>query len=217
VEAPLATGRARLHLDATHPKVRRRLLDARQGHSNLGRALGKLRGGVAWDLTAGLGRDALSLAARGFEVLAVERDPIVFTLLEDVVDRLARHHEPWGAELSSRVGVWHGEASAFLAQATSVPDVVLLDPMFSEKTRRGQVKKDLAILQHLLGAQPGATEGLVQTLTSWLADLPEPPMVLVKRAKGAPSLWPRVDRKVGSGAVRFDVHRGPWSRAQEAS
>ncbi|HSB96505.1 MAG TPA: class I SAM-dependent methyltransferase, partial [Spongiibacteraceae bacterium] len=56
------------------------------------------------DATAGLGRDSFVLASRGFDVVAIERDPIVAALLADGLAR-AQAADPAIAEIAARIAL----------------------------------------------------------------------------------------------------------------
>ena len=47
----------------------------------------------AVDATAGLGDDSLLLAAAGFDVVLIERNPVIAALLQDALERAAQHQE----------------------------------------------------------------------------------------------------------------------------
>lgn len=204
---------ARLQLDFGAPLLRQRLLDTRAGHSPLARAFGKRHDGVLWDLTAGLGRDAFALAARGFQVEAVERDPVVHLLLADARRRLAALDVPWAAPVAGRVRTWCAEAETWIGTRRETPAAVLLDPMFSVEGRKSRVKKDLALLQQIVPSVMDDGVRLAEALQAWLAGRSDAAgtVVVVKRATQVAPLWPKPERSVSSGgASRFDVHRWPW-------
>jgi hypothetical protein len=76
-------------IDLSSSQVDRRLKQAKS--ELVTRAIGSSR--LVVDLTAGLGRDALTLAATGRCVLMFERNPSLHALLEDALVRL-QHHQP---------------------------------------------------------------------------------------------------------------------------
>ncbi len=124
----------------------------RQG---IGKAAGldKSRHITLLDATAGLGRDALVLAHLGCEVTLIEKSPIVHSLLADGFAR-ARVHGGMDATLN-RMTLLQGNAMARFAaicqQQIPRPDVIYLDPMFPPRNSSASVKKDMALLQSLLG------------------------------------------------------------------
>ena len=106
---------------------------------------------LAVDATAGLGADALLLAATGFEVRLFERNPVMAALLEDALRRAA--DDPQLAGIVARMRLECGDSIAALkrmgAQAEAAPDVVYLDPMFPARQKSAAVKKKFQLLHHL--------------------------------------------------------------------
>ena len=85
----------------------------------------------AVDATAGLGEDALLLAAAGFEVMLFERDPVIAALLADSLRR-AREH-PQLADAASRMHLAGADSVEAMPAIDPAPDVVYLDPMAVKK------------------------------------------------------------------------------------
>lgn len=141
------------------------------------------------DATAGLGRDAYTLAALGCDVTAVERSPIVAALLRDGLERAA-------CEIKLVVGDAR-EFMAGLAEAER-PQVVYLDPMFPERRKSAAVKKELQYLQELLG--PDDADALFAAALKCAKQ-----RVVVKRPVHAPELA-RPNHSIGGKTVRFDVY-----------
>jgi 16S rRNA (guanine1516-N2)-methyltransferase len=129
----------------------------RQG---LGQALGlqKHPEPQVLDATAGLGRDALLMAHLGCRVLMLERSPLIHALLEDGLARArASDIEPMVTAAVTRLQLEQAEAREWLQQAArgerEPPDVVYLDPMFPPRNKSAKVKKDIALLHDILGAE----------------------------------------------------------------
>ena len=129
----------------------------RQG---LGQALGlqKYPAPTVLDATAGLGKDALLMAHLGCTVQMLERSPLVHALLEDGLARACSSvAEPLVQAAVARLALQHGEARDWLAEAAAGarprPDIVYLDPMFPPRDKSARVKKDIAVLQEVLGAE----------------------------------------------------------------
>ena len=129
----------------------------RQG---LGQALGlhKYPEPFVLDATAGLGRDALLMAHLGCRVLMLERSPLIHALLEDGLARAQLvTDEPLVQAAVARMQLQQAEAREWLLQVRlgerEQPDVIYLDPMFPPRNKSAKVKKDIALLQELLGAE----------------------------------------------------------------
>ncbi|MDA1010362.1 MAG: class I SAM-dependent methyltransferase, partial [Chloroflexi bacterium] len=136
--------------DFTGGEVGRRVREAPRGEGRLIRALGLKRhpAPLVLDATAGLGRESVLAAALGATVVACERSPIVALLLRDGLRRAA---EAGLGALMSRVTLHEGDAREVLATLGVLPDVVLVDPMFPERTKSAKARREMQILQHLLG------------------------------------------------------------------
>ena len=101
----------------------------------------------AVDATAGLGEDALLLAAAGFEVMLFERDPVIAALLADSLRR-AREH-PQLADAASRMHLAGADSVEAMPAIDPAPDVVYLDPMFPERRKSAAVKKKFQLIHYL--------------------------------------------------------------------
>ncbi len=128
----------------------------RQG---LGKAVGldKAAGIHVLDATAGLGRDALVLASLGCMVTLFERSPLVHALLEDGFARARKEGDADLQVLLDRMQLGHGDSrerfAAIARGEEQQPDVIYLDPMFPPRSKSASVKKDIALLHTLLGAE----------------------------------------------------------------
>lgn len=164
----------------------------------------KLRPSVL-DLTAGLGKDAFVLACLGCEVTLVERHSEVFDALTEALDRATSHARMEDAELLAilrRMQVFQGEALEYLrAHQPLSQQVIYLDPMFPERKKSAAVKKEMVLLQELVGDDPDADQLLEASLLSGAR------RVVVKRPRLAPCLAGRQPSLVFEGkSSRFDVY-----------
>jgi 16S rRNA (guanine1516-N2)-methyltransferase len=130
------------------------------------------------DATAGLGRDAFVLACAKHHVTLIERSPAIATLLTDALQRASQLPEL--TEIMNRMSLVTGDAKDYLALHTA--DIVYLDPMFPERKKTALVKKEMRLLQTLVGDDPDAG----QLLTSALQAARK--RVIVKRPLHAPEL-----------------------------
>lgn len=156
----------------------------------------------AIDATAGLGEDALLLAAAGFSVTMYERDPVMAALLEDALARAARDSRL--ADAVSRMELRKKDSiPELLRLATSsedAPDIVLLDPMFPERKKSAAVKKKLQLIQRLEAPCSDEAELLDAAIAAG------PRKVLIKRPAKGPWLAGRKPSYSLSGkAIRYDV------------
>ncbi len=117
------------------------------------------------DATGGLGRDAFLLASRGCKVHLVERSPIIAALTRDGLQRAAEVSATSG--IVGRMTLVAGESIQHLQQIQTEGmsvDVIYLDPMFSMKKKKSKSKKDLQMLQYLVGPDQDSDELLNKAL-----------------------------------------------------
>lgn len=170
----------------------------------LARALGA-RGGEAIDVvdaTAGLGADALLLAALGHRVVAIERSPALWAVLEDGLARLA--DDAILGSIARRIALRRGDAIDVLATPAVAPDIVYLDPMFPAKRRASALPpKSAQRLRVAVGDDPDAAELLAA------ARRVARRRVVVKRPDDAPWLsGEKPSFAIEGRTVRYDVYVG---------
>lgn len=116
----------------------------------LAHALGRKTRTVV-DATTGWGQDSLHIFRMGYEVLCIERSPVMAELLLDGFKRLVELE--WMQKLnlqSPRLLI--GNAVDLLAALESQPDCIYLDPMFPPKRKKSALpKKAMMVLRDLLG------------------------------------------------------------------
>jgi len=153
---------------------------------------------TAVDATAGLGEDALLLAAAGFTVTLCERDPVIAALLADTLLR-ARDDERL-SKVAARMRLVEGDARETLASLDEAPDVVFLDPMFPERRRRASTNKKLQLFQVL--ERPCEDENALMAA----ALAAHPRKVVVKRPLKGPYLaGVKPSSSLAGKVVRYDV------------
>lgn len=158
------------------------------------------------DATAGLGEDALLLAAAGFEVLLYESDPVVAALLADALRRAAA--SPRLAPVVARMHLSEGDSLAALPRLPGPPDVVYLDPMFPERRKSAAVKKKFQLIHRL--ERPCSDDEQVALLQAALAARPR--KVVVKRPVKGPYLaGVKPSYTVAGTSVRYDCIVPPRS------
>ena len=171
-----------LHLDFTTGKIGFRLKDANQQHEKLRKVLqlNKHPQPRVLDMTAGCGADMMIMAALGCTVVALERQPDVYHALNRAL--MAAQADPELSLIASRVTLHHLDAQTFVASSAKDFDILYIDPMFSDKSRKAQVNRNMQLLQQLVGDDEDSDNLL--TLAFQLA----PRRIIVKRPKYAPAL-----------------------------
>ncbi|MEQ1738423.1 MAG: class I SAM-dependent methyltransferase [Methyloglobulus sp.] len=134
-------------------------IDHRQGEQRswpiaktgaLAQALGRKTRTVV-DATAGWGQDSLAMFRMGYDVLSIERSPIMAELLADGFGRLAKLE--WMQHLKlAPPQLLVGSAIEMLEQLPFQPDCIYLDPMFPPKRKKSALaKKSIMVLRDLVG------------------------------------------------------------------
>lgn len=143
------------------------------------------------DATAGTGRDAFLLASQGCQVMMVERCAVLAALLDDALGRLS---------IPLDLTLVFQDACDFLAQCQGA-DVIYLDPMFPEKKKSALVKRDLQIVQQLVGHCEDDSALISSAMKAAKS------RVVVKRPQWAGSLGGhQPDWHIARKNYRFDVY-----------
>ena len=115
------------------------------------------------DATAGLGRDAFVLATMGCRVHMIERSDVIAKLLEDGLRR-AEQDEKIGTMIKENLSLTCGDSRQELLHTPFEPEVIYLDPMFPHKEKSALVKKEMRMLQDVVGPDDDADELLKVSL-----------------------------------------------------
>jgi 16S rRNA (guanine1516-N2)-methyltransferase len=138
-------------IDFLSKRLRHRLEQATLRNELLARAIGmkpKDRPSIV-DATAGLGTDSFVLATLGFHLTLLERSPELYRLLKEALERAATAFP----ETIAHLQLIQVDAVVWLNQLNpdQHPDVIYLDPMFPIRKKAASVRKNMAIMQELLG------------------------------------------------------------------
>ena len=121
------------------------------------------------DLTAGLGSDGFVLASLGCRVQLLERNPIVYRLLKDGLERAksASDDDSDLAAIIDRMSLTEVNSSLYLdsLDTSSHPDVIYIDPMFPPRKKSAQVKKEMQALHQIVGEDNDASVMLEKALS----------------------------------------------------
>lgn len=150
------------------------------------------------DVTAGLGQDSFILASLGFEIVMLERSPIIWALVQDGLDRALEDKQ--AASIVKRMQLVNVDAIHYLKKQPRA-DIIYLDPMFPERQKSARVKKEMEIFRELLGEDDDA-ENLLQLALACAAQ-----RVVVKRPRlGSTLPGPVPSFNLLGRACRFDVY-----------
>lgn len=193
-----------IHVDFIEGALAHRRLYGGGKNQPLARAIGMKPGLIprVLDATAGMAKDAFVLASLGCPVVMIERSPFVAMLIADAIKR-AETDETFISLLDNGFELINANAIDYLPTLVNKnkPDVIYLDPMYPEKQKSALVKKNMQILQKLLG-QDEDTEQLLTVARHCAIK-----RVVVKRPKGAEfiaNIKPSFD--VASKNTRYDVY-----------
>lgn len=152
------------------------------------------------DATAGLGRDAFVLACLGCRVDMIERHPVVAALLADGLERARQDIDT--APVVANMQLRQGNAIELLQDwQDEIPQVIYLDPMFPQRSKSAQVKKEMRLFQPLVGGDDDAPALLAAALE--LASH----RVVVKRPRIAPALeGMKPGYSLQGKSSRFDIY-----------
>lgn len=158
------------------------------------------------DATAGMGKDSFVLATLGCELTMVERSPVVHLLLQDGLLRALEFARGQDNELLHVINRMQllGQDSRTYLESLSVeqfPDVIYLDPMFPERQKTADVKKEMAAFHSVVGKDEDADALLTLALTHVNY------RVVVKRPRKAPILNNQTPSYQLEGkSSRFDIY-----------
>lgn len=190
----LSEGFSPLSVEFNAPLVKKRVQDGKK--QGLVQACKPMQGLRILDATAGWGRDAAVLASFGAEVVMLERQPMMAALLQDGLDRL-----PCDSPLL--LSLVHTDANRYLQTLTpeQYPDVIYIDPMHPVRQKSALVKKDMQVLQCMLGPDEDVLEWIELAITCARKK------VVIKWPKRLPSLSVPSNPSfcVAGKTVRFDV------------
>jgi len=155
------------------------------------------------DATAGLGRDAFQMASLGCNVVAIERSPVLASMLNDALDHARRKNDSQLTAIVNRIQVMEADSKVVLASLDENhrTDVVYLDPMYTPRTSSALAKKEMRILRMLVGGDVDAGELLK------IARQAATKRVVVKRHLRAKPLAEGVMQSYPGRTVRYDVYQ----------
>ena len=157
------------------------------------------------DATAGLAGDAFVLATLGCQVTLMERSPVAFALVQDGLARARAFAEAEDRELLeiiTRMTLLPGDSINYLqGQSEPLVDVIYLDPMFPQRSKKAAVKKEMQAFHRVIGADTDDSE-LFRA-----ADCKARYRLVVKRPRIAPVISDRAPSLHLDGkAARFDIY-----------
>ncbi len=193
-------------IDFISGKTNHRRLHGGGKGQDIAKAVGlhKINNPTVLDLTAGMGGDAFVLASLGANVTMVERNPIIYALLNDAIQRLALNADDHLQKIYHRLQLKKADALSILECLTkeTYPDVIYLDPMFPTRTKSAQVKKEMQFFHDIVGNDKDAENNLLASLHR------AKKRIVVKRPRLASPLTQRVkpDFTITGKSTRYDIY-----------
>ncbi|MGD2055137.1 MAG: class I SAM-dependent methyltransferase [Gammaproteobacteria bacterium] len=193
-----------IHVDFAHGTLAHRQQFGGGRGQAIARAIGlrKDKTPDVLDITAGLARDAYILAVLGCKVTLVEQSPVLYSLIEDGIKRGLVESASAGV-LKNFISLVNADAVQYMKNmdSDSCPDVIYIDPMYPEKKKSALVKKDMQILQRLLGKDEQADQLLKTALRH------SGKRVVVKRPIHAEPVGDiKPDTSISSKKTRYDIY-----------
>lgn len=152
------------------------------------------------DATAGLGRDAYVLATLGCSLTLLECSPLIHELLATALEEA--RSDPSTADIAARMQLRQGDALSWMLQQTeAVADVIYLDPMYPQRDKSAQVKKEMRVFHDLVGSSLNDAELLAAALEKARY------RVVVKRPrKGVAIEGPTPSLQLLGKSSRYDIY-----------
>lgn len=165
----------------------------------ISRALGAGTNGLRLlDLTAGLGIDAVFLAQLGFQVTAIERNPLIYLSLENA------WQDCQDESLKMNLKFIFQSAKNFLNESsnTGLFDLIYFDPMFPEKRKSALPRQEMVFFKNLVGSDDDAADVLSAALAKKFIY-----RVVVKRPLKALFVGDQVPQSQIKGKlIRYDIY-----------
>lgn len=184
----------------------RRLFGGGKGQ-DLAKALGlqKFPNATVIDATAGMGGDAFVMATLGCQVTLLERNPVVQLLLSDALARADECADTEVKGISDRMRLVQRSGVDYLTmlEPEDYPQLIYLDPMFPERGKQAQVKKEMRFFHDVVGDDADGDQLLEIALQRAIE------RIVVKRPLRAETLNQRKpDFQIRGKTIRYDVYLG---------
>ncbi len=162
----------------------------------LSRALGSGKKGLrVLDLSAGMAVDSVFLAQLGYQVTAIERNPLLYLANSNASKNCS-------LEWKQNLQFIHSEALQFLKTTNLEFDVCYFDPMFPQKKKSALPKQEMVLFKNLVGSDLDAADVLQFAIESKKFK-----RCVVKRPVAAEPLVPASGAIEGK-IIRYDIYGG---------
>lgn len=152
------------------------------------------------DATTGWAQDSLHMFRMGFDVLCIERSPVMRELIQDGFNRLSQLDWVQNLQLRSPQ-LLAGNAIDLLPSFEQKPDCIYLDPMFPAKRKKSALsKKSMRVLRDLLGDDEDRTQ-LFETAMKTAGK-----RVVVKSPDYAEPIGGKPNESIHGKLLRYDIY-----------
>ncbi len=159
------------------------------------------------DATAGLGEDSFLAAHHGFKVLALEKNDMVFKVLQDGITRLKKSSDPRNIRAFTNFEIKNQDfLSLDPAVESNRADVIYLDPMFPEKNKSSLPKKEMQALKFLVGMSEEESERDTLNLFEHAMKFTGA-RIVVKRPLKSSLVSPSPQGQILGKMIRFDIYK----------
>lgn len=143
-----------------------------------------------WDTTCGTGKDTTLIHHFGAHLVAFERNPIVYLLLQDALRRF-----PLDISLN------FGDASRLNVSAEDRPQVIYYDPMYPAKKKSALPRKEMRIFKEIVGDDLDSKEFMEWALKTATQ------RVVVKRPLEAAPIKEKPTASYEGKSTRYDMYK----------
>lgn len=156
------------------------------------------------DLTAGFAEDAVLFAALGFQVWAVERQPLMYLLLQDALHRFSAFDGADEIITENRLRFVFADSTKYLqSMGDKKFECVYFDPMFPETGKSALSSGKMQVLQRLTENEPVLHSDLLSLALSACTD-----RLVIKRPLKARELLSSPVHSYRGKTVRYDMYKG---------
>lgn len=101
------------------------------------------------DCTAGFGKDSFILSSFGHNITMIEKNPVIFELLNNGLERAIKNNEL--KSIINRMNLIHQDSKEYLTKTNEFYDFIYLDPMFPPTKKEIKPKISIQYLRGIVG------------------------------------------------------------------
>ena len=190
--------RSKIHVDFLKGKVGWRIKRS-QHESNLKKALGKNKDSITiYDATAGFLADSMIFLSLGHKVIAIEKNKIVFHLVNDAIKRASKE-----LEFINKLDFRCGDSFNLYQSLKDQCDIVYLDPMYPV-TKKNQKKSGAIEAIKFLQKQENFIDDSEELINKFLNN--DFKKIILKRPLKSKKKYSNINYQVKVSTTRFDIY-----------